>query len=141
MNSKKDFMNFIPCNTSRRSFISSCAACAACMSVVPLSSLTFTSCSSAKKMRIRIIYALHAVVQPKPDWPNIGFDFGPVMGNINTMLIKQFPGMEKALFARKDKLQNTVEVFVNDATAYPNELVKPVKDSDDIHLVIMLAGG
>ena len=45
-------------------------------------------------MRIRIIYALHAVVQPKPDWPNIGFDFGPVMGNINTALIKQFPEFE-----------------------------------------------
>jgi hypothetical protein len=49
--------------------------------------------------------------------------------------------MERALFVRKDKLQNNVEVFVNDATAYPNELVKPVKDGDDIHLVIMLAGG
>ena len=49
--------------------------------------------------------------------------------------------MEKALFAKKDKLLNIVEVFVNHATAYPNELVKPVKDGDDIHLVVMLAGG
>jgi molybdopterin converting factor small subunit len=66
---------------------------------------------------------------------------GRTVGECLKQLIKQFPGMEKALFARKDKLQNNVEVFVNDATAYPNELVKPVKDSDDIHLVIMLAGG
>ncbi len=56
-------------------------------------------------------------------------------------LIKQFPGMEKALFAKKDKLLNVVEVFINHETAYPNELVKPVKDGDEIHLVIMLAGG
>jgi hypothetical protein len=25
--------------------------------------------------------------------------------------------------------------------AHPNELVKPVKDDDEIHLIIMLAGG
>ena len=25
--------------------------------------------------------------------------------------------------------------------AHPNELVKPVKDGDEIHLIIMLAGG
>ena len=56
-------------------------------------------------------------------------------------LIKQFPGMEKALFSKKDKLLNNVEIYVNHASAYPNELAKPVKDGDEIHLVIMLAGG
>jgi len=66
---------------------------------------------------------------------------GRTVGECLTQIIKQFPGMEKALFARKGKLQNNVEVFINDATAYPNELIKPVKDGDDIYLVIMLAGG
>jgi len=66
---------------------------------------------------------------------------GKTVGACLAQLIKQFPRMEKALFSRKDKLQNNVEVFVNDATAYPNELVKPVKDGDEIHLVVMLAGG
>jgi molybdopterin converting factor small subunit len=56
-------------------------------------------------------------------------------------LIKQFPGMEKALFAKKDKLLNTIEIYVNHASAYPNELLKPVKDGDEIHLITMLAGG
>ncbi len=66
---------------------------------------------------------------------------GRTVGECLSQLIRQFPGMEKALFAKKDKLQNNVEVFVNDTTAYPNELVKPVKDGDEIHLVVMLAGG
>jgi molybdopterin converting factor small subunit len=66
---------------------------------------------------------------------------GKTVGECLAQLIRAFPGMEKALFARKDKLQNNVEIFVNDATAYPNELVKPVKDGDEIHLVVMLAGG
>ncbi len=66
---------------------------------------------------------------------------GETVGECLIQLIRQFPGMEKALFARKDKLQNNVEIFLNSATAYPNELIKPVKDGDEIHLVVMLAGG
>ena len=66
---------------------------------------------------------------------------GNTVGECLHHLIRQFPGMEKALFAKKDKLLNVVEVFVNDATAYPNELAKPVKDGDKINLLVMLTGG
>ena len=66
---------------------------------------------------------------------------GNTVGECLNQLIKQFPGMEKALFAKKDKLLNIVEVYINHGSAYPNELVKPVKDGDEIHLIIMLAGG
>ncbi len=66
---------------------------------------------------------------------------GNTVGECLDHLIEQFPGMEKALFAKKDKLHNIVEVYLNHASAHPNELVKPVKDGDEIHLVIMLAGG
>ena len=66
---------------------------------------------------------------------------GNTVGECLSQLIKQFPGMEKALFAKKDKLLNNVEIYLNQSSAYPNELVKPVKDGDEIHLVIMLAGG
>jgi molybdopterin converting factor small subunit len=74
-----------------------------------------------------------------------GLDVVPVEGNTVGeclgQLIQQFPGMEKALFAQKNKLLNVVEVYVNHTSAYPNELLKPVKDGDEIHLIIMLAGG
>lgn len=66
---------------------------------------------------------------------------GKTVGECLEQLVKQFPGMETALFAKKDKLRNVVEVFVNHATAYPNELLKPVKDGDEINLLVMLAGG
>jgi len=74
-----------------------------------------------------------------------GLDVVPIEGNtvgecLNN-LIRQYPGMEKALFTKKNKLQNIVEVFVNHETAYPNELIKPVKDGDEIQLLVMLAGG
>jgi molybdopterin converting factor small subunit len=66
---------------------------------------------------------------------------GNTVGECLSQLIRQYPEMEKALFAKKDKLLNVVEVFVNHATAYPNELTKPVKDGDEINLLVMLAGG
>jgi hypothetical protein len=60
-------------------------------------SLITTSCSSGssgKKMKIRILYSLHAPVQGQPDWPNIGFDFNPHMNSINATLQKSFPDFE-----------------------------------------------
>jgi len=66
---------------------------------------------------------------------------GNTVGDCLNHLVQQFPALEKALFAKKDKLHNTVEIFVNHATAYPNELVKPVNEGDEIHLLVMLAGG
>jgi molybdopterin converting factor small subunit len=66
---------------------------------------------------------------------------GNTVGECLNHLVRQHPGMEKALFAKKDKLHNVVEVFLNHTTAYPNELTKPVKDGDEITLLVMLAGG
>ena len=82
-------------NLTRRNFLSSCSTCAACMALAPMSFVN-SSCSSGKndKMKIRILYSLHEPVQKRPDWPNIGFDFNPVMGQINTALSKSFPDFE-----------------------------------------------
>jgi molybdopterin converting factor small subunit len=66
---------------------------------------------------------------------------GTTVGECLNHLVTQYPRMEKALFAKKDKLLNVVEVFVNNAAAYPNELTKTVKDGDEITLLVMLAGG
>ena len=81
---------------SRRNFIYSCTACAACMAISPMA-LVSTSCSassSKKKLKIRILYSLHSVVQPVPDWPNVGFNFRPEMEKINGALTAHFRDME-----------------------------------------------
>lgn len=66
---------------------------------------------------------------------------GRTVGECLKELVARFPGMEKALFAKKDQLRNVVEIYVNHASAYPDELSKPVRDGDEIHLVVLLAGG
>ena len=65
---------------------------------------------------------------------------GRTVGECLRDLVRQFPAMEKALFLSKQKLLNIVEVYVNHATPYANELSKRTLDGDEIHLVLMLAG-
>lgn len=43
----------------------------------------------AGRLRIRIVYSLHGDTQPRPDWPNQGFDFRPVMARINAELARR----------------------------------------------------
>jgi len=78
------------CPMSRRRFLAAGgAACAAGLLAAPS-----LARAAESKPKIRIIYALHATKQPRPDWPNIGFDFAPVMERFNTELAKQCPGFE-----------------------------------------------
>ncbi len=49
---------------------------------------------SKSKSRIHIIYSLHAEKQDRPDWPNKGFDFVPVMEGVNSTLAKRCTGFE-----------------------------------------------
>jgi molybdopterin converting factor small subunit len=66
---------------------------------------------------------------------------GNTVGNCLDNLVGQFPGMKKALFDKKGKLLRVIEIYINSKSAYPNELVKQVKDGDNVHIILMLAGG
>lgn len=64
-------------------------ACAGTLAAIPS-----WAADNARKTRIRVIYALHAPKQSGPDWPNVGFDFQPVMDQITAMLGQKCPGFE-----------------------------------------------
>jgi len=82
-------------SVNRREFISTCTACTACLAAKPLVQLgSAQTTQTSNKTKIRIIYSLHAVKQPGPDWPNVGFDFGPVMQRINSELARHCPNFE-----------------------------------------------
>ena len=66
---------------------------------------------------------------------------GQNVGDCLSQLIGQFPGFQEVLFAKSGKLQNWIEIYVNMESAYPEELAKPVKDGDEMHITIMLSGG
>ncbi|HUT56136.1 MAG TPA: hypothetical protein VM658_22280 [bacterium] len=46
------------------------------------------------KLRLRVVYVLSAVVQKSNDWPNLGFDFAPVMEKYNNALTGAFAEIE-----------------------------------------------
>lgn len=84
------------CRMNRRRFLAAgCAACAGAAGLLTSPSELFAA-QAGGKTRIRIMYALHAAVQPGPDWPNKGFDFRPVMERIDAGLAKECPGFEFA---------------------------------------------
>ena len=66
---------------------------------------------------------------------------GNTVGHCLDDLVHQFPAMRDGLFEKNGKLLNTIEIYINRESAYPDELAKPVKDGDEIHLTVMLAGG
>ena len=66
---------------------------------------------------------------------------GATIGDCIKDLIDRYPGMQNALFDAKGKLLNQIEIYLNMESAYPDELKKPVKDGDEIHIAVMLAGG
>ena len=66
---------------------------------------------------------------------------GHTVGGCLDDLIARYPGMKEKLFGPKNKLLNTIEIYLNMESAYPGELKKTVSPGDEIHLTVMLAGG
>ena len=56
-------------------------------------------------------------------------------------LVEQFPALEGRLVDKKGKLLNNIEIYVNQESAYPDELAKAVSDGDVIHITQMIDGG
>ncbi len=94
MKTDRSYLQCLGCGVSRRQFLSGCARCAAAAGALTLPAWSRGAEVTAPKMKIRIIYALHAPVQPGPDWPNKGFDFRPVMEGINTILAQRCPDFQ-----------------------------------------------
>ncbi len=86
------------CSHSRRSFLA--AGCTTCAGVAGVMGgmLPFANTARADdnngNMKIRVIFALHAPQQAVPDWPNIGFDFVPVMEKTVKALNEQCGGID-----------------------------------------------
>lgn len=66
---------------------------------------------------------------------------GSTVGECLDELVKQFPQIKRGLFDKDGKLLNYVDVYVNYESSYPEELAKPVKDGDELHITLIIAGG
>ena len=66
---------------------------------------------------------------------------GGTVGECLEYLVTQFPGIKDGLFDKKGKLLNYVDIYVNLESTYPEELAKSVQDGDELHIILMIAGG
>ena len=67
---------------------------------------------------------------------------GKTVGECLQNLIELFPGLDKGLFMKKKiELQPVFDIWINDSSAFPNELEKPVKDGDEVYITTVIADG
>ncbi len=66
---------------------------------------------------------------------------GKTVGEAVLNLCQQYPEMKRLLFDKQGNLFTYIGIYVNGADAYPDELAKPVKDGDVIHVLMLIAGG
>ena len=66
---------------------------------------------------------------------------GGTVGECINQLIQQYPEIERRLFDKNGKLLSYVGLYVNGEAAYPEDLVKPVEDGDEIYILHIIGGG
>jgi hypothetical protein len=76
---------------NRRQFVRGCALGAGALGLLGTPAWLQ---AAGPKTKIRLLYSLHALKQPGPDWPNKGFDFGPVMERNYQALTRQCKDFE-----------------------------------------------
>ncbi len=66
---------------------------------------------------------------------------GSTVDECLNQLLERFPKLKPMLLDKKGRLLNYVEVYVNQESSYPEELAKPVRDGDELHITLIIAGG
>ena len=90
-------------------------------------------------MSIRIhIHKSHRIFTEGSDAVEVD---GNSVGECLEALIRRFPDIRRGLFTRNGDLVRNIDVYINQKSAYPDELKQPVSDGDVIHLNLLLIGG
>ncbi len=66
---------------------------------------------------------------------------GSTIGECLNYLLEQFPDIANKLFDKRGKLHGYVAIYINGEDAYPDELVKSIKDGDELHILYIIGGG
>ena len=66
---------------------------------------------------------------------------GSTVGGCLSHLVKQFPGIKGQLFSKKGNLFENIIISINGKSAYPEQMAKPVKDEDELNILLIIGGG
>ena len=84
---------------------------------------------------------IHPNLQTYTDDQSVVEVNGRTVGECLDTVISRFPRIKANLMNKNGKLLDHVSVYVNLESAFPEELAKPVKDGDELHIILMVAGG
>ena len=56
-------------------------------------------------------------------------------------LTLQFLGLRTVLFDSNEKLLDYVDIYVNGESRYYEGLARPVQEGDELHIILIIAGG
>lgn len=66
---------------------------------------------------------------------------GSTVGQCLDDLVKQFPSIKQGLFEGNGKLHGYIDIYINGESPYPEQLAKPVKAGDKLHIIFLIGGG
>ena len=84
---------------------------------------------------------LHLALQKYADGNKVVEVIGSTVGQCIGALLEVYPQLESLIFDSNGKLKGYIGVYVNLQSTYTIEMDTPVKDGDEIHLVMIFTGG
>lgn len=66
---------------------------------------------------------------------------GRTVGECIEDMLRKHPAARDLVLNQAGKLHSYIGIFINGQDAYPDEMSKPVKDGDEIHILYTIAGG
>jgi len=61
---------------------------------------------------------------------------GNTVGECLDHLVKQYPDLKRVIYTEFGKVVSFIDVYINGKDAYPDGLSKPVKDGDELSIIL-----
>lgn len=84
---------------------------------------------------------LHPILQKLAGGQEVVEVTGHTTGECLQDLESRFPVIKQMIRDKRGQLRRYCEILVNSKSTYPKELTTPVKDGDQIEIVIFVTGG
>jgi len=73
---------------------------------------------------------------------NVGLEAnGHTVQEVIEDIDKKYPGFKKECIDEQGKLYSFLEIYINQESAFPDELKRKVNDSDEITILTVIGGG
>jgi len=83
----------------------------------------------------------HGYISPFPNLVNVAEVNGNTIGQCLDHFVNLYPKVKNALFDENSKVREYFWIVVNGDVVSLEELAKPVKDGDELHIIPVVGGG